>query len=83
MIYDEKIMKNKALLTALICLLLSNKLLANDWPQACYNETSMWVTSACKEYIETVYYAAPGPELGAGVIGLLLVSTILYYLKKS
>lgn len=27
-----------------------------DWPQACYNETSMWVTQACKEYIETVYY---------------------------
>lgn len=30
-----------------------------DWPQACYNEVSMWVTEACKEYIETVYY----PEL--------------------
>jgi hypothetical protein len=27
-----------------------------DWPQACYNEVSMWVTEACKEYIETVYY---------------------------
>ena len=27
-----------------------------DWPQACYNEVSMWVTAACKEYIETVYY---------------------------
>jgi hypothetical protein len=27
-----------------------------DWPQACYNEVSMWVTAACKEYVETVYY---------------------------
>lgn len=46
--------------------------LANDWPQACYNEVSMWVTNACKEYIETVYYAAPGPEFGAGLTGLFL-----------
>lgn len=55
---------------------------ANDWPQACYNETSMWVTNACKEYIETVYYAAPGPDIGSGMIGFLLVSAIILYLKK-
>jgi len=53
---------------------------AQDWPQACYNEVSMWVTNACKTYIEEVYIpaqetvnAAPGPVLGSGVGGLVLV----------
>ena len=36
--------------------LLAATTTTKDWPQACYNETSMWVTNACKEYIETVYY---------------------------
>lgn len=53
---------------------------AQDWPQACYNEVSMWVTNSCKTYIEEVYLpaqetvnAAPGPALGSGVGGLILV----------
>jgi hypothetical protein len=52
---------------------------AQDWPQACYNETSMWVTNACKTYIEEVYLpeqetlnAAPGPALGTGAGALVL-----------
>ena len=52
---------------------------SQDWPQACYNETSMWVTNACKTYIEEVYLpaqetvnAAPAPTLGSGLGALLL-----------
>jgi hypothetical protein len=41
--------------------LLAATTTTKDWPQACYNETSMWVTSACKEYIETVYYPSLAP----------------------
>jgi hypothetical protein len=51
-----------------------------DWPQACYNETSMWVTNACKTYIEQVYLpeqeainAAPTPVLGSGIGALVLL----------
>ena len=53
---------------------------AQDWPQACYNETSMWVTNACKTYIEEVYIpeqetlaAAPAPAFGSGA-GALVVA---------
>ena len=62
------------------CLLLATPTSAQDWPQACYNETSMWVTNACKTYIEEVYLpaqesvnAAPAPSFGAGLPGLLLL----------
>lgn len=60
----------------------SMRVSANDWPQACYNETSMWVTNACKEYIETVYYAAPGPAFGAGIGGLALLIALGYLLGR-
>jgi len=47
---------------------------SKDWPQACYNETSMWKTEACKEFISTVYYAAPAPTFGSGLTGLLMLA---------
>ncbi|HEY5719199.1 MAG TPA: hypothetical protein VIX81_06075 [Gammaproteobacteria bacterium] len=61
---------------------------AQDWPQACYNEVSMWVTNACKTYIQEVYRpaqetttrAAPMPVLGSGRGGLLLLATSLWLL---
>ena len=63
---------------------------AQDWPQACYNEVSMWVTNACKTYIEEVYLpaeetvnAAPTPALGSGVGGLALVGgAVLALLRR-
>jgi len=63
----------------LVLLLSSSLATAQDWPQACYNETSMWVTNACKTYIEEVYLpeqetinAAPAPALGSGAGALIL-----------
>lgn len=57
---------------------------AQDWPQACYNETSMWVTNACKTYIEEVYVpeqealaAAPAPVLGSGAGALLMAGGVV------
>lgn len=57
---------------------------SQDWPQACYNETSMWVTNACKTYIEEVYLptqetvnAAPAPALGSGIGALLLAGGVV------
>lgn len=44
-----------------------------DWPQACYNPTSMWKTEACKDYITTVYFAAPAPVFGTGIAGVVLL----------
>ena len=65
---------------------------AQDWPQACYNETSMWVTNACKTYIEEVYLptqetvnAAPAPALGSGLGALLLAGgavTVLLWRRR-
>ena len=62
-------------------LLFASTASANDWPQACYNETSMWVTNACKTYIEQVYLpeqeltnAGPAPALGSGLGGLILLA---------
>ena len=62
-------------------LLISSAVNAQDWPQACYNEVSMWVTNACKTYIEEVYLpaqenanAAPSPILGSGLGGLVLLA---------
>ncbi len=47
-----------AVASLLVTAMASTSALAvtKDWPTACYNEVSMWVTQACKEYIETVYY---------------------------
>jgi hypothetical protein len=60
-------------------LLIATAVKAQDWPQACYNEVSMWVTNACKTYIEEVYLPAqetisdaPSPVLGTGLGGLAL-----------
>ena len=44
-----------------------------DWPKACYNVTSMWKTEACKDYITTVFYAAPAPIFGSGIAGVVLL----------
>jgi hypothetical protein len=62
-------------------LLISSAVSSQDWPQACYNEVSMWVTNACKTYIEEVYLpaqestdAAPSPILGSGIGGLVLLA---------
>jgi len=66
---------------ALGLLLLSGAIYAQDWPQACYNEVSMWVTNACKTYIEEVYVpsqestnAGPSPTLGSGIGGVALLA---------
>lgn len=66
-----------------LLILFSKSANSNDWPQACYNETSMWVTNACKSYIETVYSAAPGPELGTGIVGIVLVIVALLLIYKT
>lgn len=50
------VIKQSFLSVALLALATFSQGVTKDWPQACYNETSMWVTAACKEYIETVYY---------------------------
>lgn len=69
------------MIAALGLLLIFSDVNAQDWPQACYNEVSMWVTNACKTYIEEVYLpsqestnAAPSPTLGSGLGGLVLLA---------
>ena len=73
--------ENVKMIAALGLLLLSAAVDAQDWPQACYNEVSMWVTNACKTYIEEVYLpaqestnAAPSPTLGSGIGGVVLLA---------
>lgn len=78
-------MKTITALGLLVLANTANTVNAQDWPQACYNETSMWVTNACKTYIEEVYLptqespsAGPSPILGSGMgAGVILAGTVV------